>query len=33
MMLDRNDEMAFAWDNADPFGGNVPDENPAGLGT
>ena len=32
-MTDAGNNSVWRWDNADPFGGNMPDENPAGLGT
>ncbi len=33
MITDTNNLMVWRWDQADPFGATLPDENPTGLGT
>ena len=31
-IYNQTQQLVWRWDNADPFGGNLPDENPSGLG-
>jgi RHS repeat-associated protein len=33
MITDAAGNLVWAWDNSDPFGNNVPNENPSGIGT
>jgi RHS repeat-associated protein len=32
LITNQTGQAVWRWDNTDPFGGNVPDENPSGLG-
>ncbi|HZP93722.1 MAG TPA: RHS repeat-associated core domain-containing protein [Burkholderiales bacterium] len=33
VITDRNQQIRWRWDNDDPFGGNMANQNPSGLGT
>jgi len=33
VITNQTQQVVWRWDQSDPFGGNVPDENPSGLGT